>query len=40
MRRAASGFCVYNDLAVAIEWLLAAGAERVAYVDGGGYALV
>jgi acetoin utilization protein AcuC len=33
MRRAASGFCIYNDLAVAIKWLLAAGAERVAYVD-------
>jgi acetoin utilization protein AcuC len=33
MRRAASGFCVYNDLAAAIKWLLAAGAERVAYVD-------
>ena len=33
MRRAASGFCVYNDLAVAIKGLLAAGAERVAYVD-------
>jgi acetoin utilization protein AcuC len=33
MRRAASGFCVYNDPAVAIKWLLAAGAERVAYVD-------
>jgi len=33
MRGAASGFCVYNDLAVAIRWLLAAGAERVAYVD-------
>ena len=33
MRRAASGFCVYNDLAIAIKWLLAAGAERVAYVD-------
>jgi acetoin utilization protein AcuC len=33
MRAAASGFCVYNDLAVAIRWLLAAGAERVAYVD-------
>ena len=31
--RVASGFCVYNDLAVAIKWLLAAGAERVAYVD-------
>ncbi|HMD91626.1 MAG TPA: acetoin utilization protein AcuC [Trebonia sp.] len=33
MRRAASGFCVYNDLVVAIRWLLAAGVERVAYVD-------
>src|SRR5579871_4111324 len=33
MRAAASGFCVYNDLAVAIKWLLSAGAERVAYVD-------
>jgi acetoin utilization protein AcuC len=33
MRASASGFCVYNDLAVAIKWLLAAGAERVAYVD-------
>ena len=33
MRRAASGFCIYNDLAVAIGWLLANGAERVAYVD-------
>ena len=29
----ASGFCVYNDAAVAIAGLLAAGAERVAYVD-------
>jgi acetoin utilization protein AcuC len=33
MRRTASGFCVYNDPAIAITWLLAAGAERVAYVD-------
>ena len=33
MRRTASGFCVYNDVAIAIRWLLAAGAERVAYVD-------
>jgi acetoin utilization protein AcuC len=33
MRAAASGFCVYNDLAAAIRWLLAAGAERVAYID-------
>lgn len=29
----ASGFCVYNDVAVAIRWLLDAGARRVAYVD-------
>ncbi len=29
----ASGFCVYNDVAVAIAWLLAHGVERVAYVD-------
>ncbi len=33
MRSSASGFCVYNDPAIAITWLLAAGAERVAYVD-------
>jgi acetoin utilization protein AcuC len=33
MPAAASGFCVYNDVALAIEGLLAAGAERVAYVD-------
>lgn len=33
MRGAASGFCVYNDPAVAIRWLLSAGATRVAYVD-------
>ena len=29
----ASGFCIYDDPAVAIAWLLAAGAKRVAYVD-------
>jgi len=29
----ASGFCVYNDIAVAIAWLLDQGAQRVAYVD-------
>src|SRR5512140_1339808 len=29
----ASGFCVYNDVAVAIAWLLDHGAERIAYVD-------
>src|ERR1022692_3698451 len=33
MRDHASGFCVYNDPAIAISWLLAQGAERVAYVD-------
>ncbi len=33
MRDHASGFCVYNDPAVAISWLLAQGAERIAYVD-------
>jgi acetoin utilization protein AcuC len=33
MRRSASGFCVYNDPAIAIGWLLEAGAQRVAYVD-------
>jgi acetoin utilization protein AcuC len=29
----ASGFCVYNDAAVAIAWLLADGVGGVAYVD-------
>jgi acetoin utilization protein AcuC len=29
----ASGFCVYDDPAVAIAWLLRHGVERVAYVD-------
>ncbi|HLL09053.1 MAG TPA: acetoin utilization protein AcuC [Nocardioidaceae bacterium] len=29
----ASGFCIYNDVAVAIQWLLGAGAQRVGYVD-------
>lgn len=33
MPGSASGFCVYNDAAVAIRALLAAGARRVAYVD-------
>ncbi|MGH8970837.1 MAG: acetoin utilization protein AcuC, partial [Actinomycetes bacterium] len=33
MAGAASGFCVYNDPAVAIAWLLDQGADRVAYVD-------
>jgi acetoin utilization protein AcuC len=29
----ASGFCVYNDPAIAIKWLLNQGIDRVAYVD-------
>jgi acetoin utilization protein AcuC len=33
MRASASGFCVYNDPAIAIAWLLRQGAERIAYVD-------
>jgi len=33
MSASASGFCVYNDPAIAITWLLLAGAERIAYVD-------
>jgi acetoin utilization protein AcuC len=33
MRDHAHGFCVYNDLAVAISWLLDNGFERIAYVD-------
>ena len=33
MRGHASGFCVYNDPAIAIAWLLTQGAERIAYVD-------
>ncbi len=33
MRNYASGFCIYNDPAIAIAWLLGQGAERIAYVD-------
>lgn len=29
----AAGFCIYNDIAVAIQWMLDQGAERIAYVD-------
>ena len=29
----ASGFCIYNDIAVGIQWLLDQGAQRVAYID-------
>ncbi|WP_431919973.1 acetoin utilization protein AcuC [Nonomuraea jabiensis] len=33
MAATASGFCVYNDPALAIAWLLRQGAGRIAYVD-------
>jgi acetoin utilization protein AcuC len=33
MRDQASGFCIYDDPAFGIEWLLRHGARRVAYVD-------
>ncbi|MGR6913005.1 acetoin utilization protein AcuC [[Actinomadura] parvosata] len=33
MPATASGFCVYNDPALAIAWLLRQGVSRVAYVD-------
>ena len=33
MPERASGFCVYDDPAIAIQWLLREGAERIAYVD-------
>ena len=33
MANEAAGFCVYNDCAVAISWLLDHGFERIAYVD-------
>ena len=33
MRDRASGFCIYNDVAVGIKKLLDDGAQRVAYVD-------
>jgi acetoin utilization protein AcuC len=33
MADAASGFCIYNDPAIAIAWLLKHGAAKVAYVD-------
>ena len=32
-RDSASGFCVYNDIAVAIAWLLDVGFTRIAYID-------
>ncbi|HWC36067.1 MAG TPA: acetoin utilization protein AcuC [Mycobacteriales bacterium] len=33
MPSSASGFCIYNDPAVAIAWLLGQGYDRIAYVD-------
>lgn len=33
MPERASGFCIYNDAGLAIDWLLANGAQRIAYVD-------
>jgi acetoin utilization protein AcuC len=33
MPERASGFCVYDDPAIAIAWMLDSGVERVAYVD-------
>ncbi|MDY5839350.1 MAG: acetoin utilization protein AcuC [Corynebacterium camporealensis] len=32
-RDSMTGFCMYNDAAVAIQWMLDNGAERVAYLD-------
>ena len=29
----AAGFCIYNDIAVAIAWLLEQGIDRIAYID-------
>jgi len=33
MPDSASGFCIYNDPAIAIRWLQRQGVERIAYVD-------
>jgi acetoin utilization protein AcuC len=33
MRDRASGFCIFNDIAIGIQWLLDRGVERIAYVD-------
>jgi acetoin utilization protein AcuC len=33
MAKMASGFCIYNDPAIAIAWLLEQGVDRVAYID-------
>lgn len=32
-RDRAAGFCVFNDIGIAIEWLRARGVRRIAYVD-------
>ncbi len=37
MRDRASGFCIYNDVALGIQWLLDQGVQRVAYVDVDGH---
>ncbi len=33
MPGSAGGFCIYNDIAISIAWLLAQGVERIAYID-------
>lgn len=33
MPERASGFCVYDDPAIAVAWMLSRGIERIAYVD-------
>ncbi|WLP91085.1 acetoin utilization protein AcuC [Gordonia sp. NB41Y] len=33
MKSRAAGFCIYNDCAVAIRWLLEQGYDRIAYID-------
>ncbi|MCE1179776.1 MAG: acetoin utilization protein AcuC [Micrococcales bacterium] len=33
MKDRAAGFCIYNDAAIGIQWMLDNGAERVVYVD-------
>ena len=33
MPTSASGFCIYNDIGVAIAWLLTQGVQRIAYID-------
>ena len=33
MPNRASGFCIYNDIALGIQWMLDNGAERIVYID-------